>query len=233
MLLSSLLCGVFVVTWAQEKARVFHFINVNLKWTDAQQFCRKHYTDLATVSSTEQMNRLPRPASYSGDAWIGLHNIAVTYDHWGYSVDTPPGCTGIYSWGEWFHYHCNAEQFFVCYDDSQGRKTFIPITLKLTWLDGRAYCRENHTDLALIESKEENDLVVQLLQAANSGNSWIGWDSRSAWRWSDGSWPDFTHWMTEDFLDVNSSICIVEDQNHYWSHESCDQTLPFFCYKGN
>ncbi|KAK7886715.1 hypothetical protein WMY93_026336 [Mugilogobius chulae] len=65
------LCQCFcAVTCAQEFVRQFHFVNISLNWLEAQQFCRLHYSDLATLSNIEEMNKLQR--SDSEDAWIGL-----------------------------------------------------------------------------------------------------------------------------------------------------------------
>uniref|UniRef100_A0A3B4APP4 C-type lectin domain-containing protein n=1 Tax=Periophthalmus magnuspinnatus TaxID=409849 RepID=A0A3B4APP4_9GOBI len=106
--------GLYVGTCALE----FNFVNMNLSWTEAQQFCRETYTDLATVHNTEDLDQLVRPDWYSGDAWIGLVYSAVTYLKWGYRgyyQTDGDMCLESYPNGWWSEYYCSGIQCFVCY----------------------------------------------------------------------------------------------------------------------
>uniref|UniRef100_A0A3Q2QIY3 C-type lectin domain-containing protein n=1 Tax=Fundulus heteroclitus TaxID=8078 RepID=A0A3Q2QIY3_FUNHE len=51
--------------------RKYYYVEMSRTWFEAQQFCREHYTDLATFENIEDVNRLKAPFSYSW-AWIGL-----------------------------------------------------------------------------------------------------------------------------------------------------------------
>uniref|UniRef100_A0A3B4AGX4 C-type lectin domain-containing protein n=1 Tax=Periophthalmus magnuspinnatus TaxID=409849 RepID=A0A3B4AGX4_9GOBI len=58
---------------------MYHFIDVAMTWTEAQQYCRQHYTDLATIHNTEDLDKLTRPSTYTGDAWIGLFDDVASW----------------------------------------------------------------------------------------------------------------------------------------------------------
>ncbi|ROL29817.1 C-type lectin BfL-1 [Anabarilius grahami] len=44
-------------------------------WSDAQMYCRQHYTDLATIDDHMDLSELLRSVhqDYKGNVWIGLH----------------------------------------------------------------------------------------------------------------------------------------------------------------
>uniref|UniRef100_A0A8C9X834 C-type lectin domain-containing protein n=1 Tax=Sander lucioperca TaxID=283035 RepID=A0A8C9X834_SANLU len=50
----------------------YHFIGKNMTWKAAKEYCRKHHTDLATVSNQTDMQRLHNHAKFQAGAWIGL-----------------------------------------------------------------------------------------------------------------------------------------------------------------
>uniref|UniRef100_A0A8C9XE96 C-type lectin domain-containing protein n=1 Tax=Sander lucioperca TaxID=283035 RepID=A0A8C9XE96_SANLU len=47
-------------------------VSINMTWKAAKEYCRKHHTDLATVSNQTDMHRLHNPAKFQAGAWIGL-----------------------------------------------------------------------------------------------------------------------------------------------------------------
>uniref|UniRef100_A0A3B4X839 C-type lectin domain-containing protein n=1 Tax=Seriola lalandi dorsalis TaxID=1841481 RepID=A0A3B4X839_SERLL len=51
--------------------RTYTFITNKLTWTDAQIYCRTHYTDLATIENAQENEEVR--SKISGQAWIGLH----------------------------------------------------------------------------------------------------------------------------------------------------------------
>uniref|UniRef100_A0A3B4X0T4 C-type lectin domain-containing protein n=1 Tax=Seriola lalandi dorsalis TaxID=1841481 RepID=A0A3B4X0T4_SERLL len=54
----------------------YHLVDQLNTWHDAMHYCRKKYTDLATVHSSEDMKRLIAAAGsgYEGEVWIGLRD---------------------------------------------------------------------------------------------------------------------------------------------------------------
>ncbi len=68
----------------------YHYINAAMSWSEAQSYCRERFTDLATVDSMEDVNRLVNivDAGYSGSVWIGLKRS--TQKHWSWSNGENP-----------------------------------------------------------------------------------------------------------------------------------------------
>uniref|UniRef100_A0A3P9MEF9 C-type lectin domain-containing protein n=1 Tax=Oryzias latipes TaxID=8090 RepID=A0A3P9MEF9_ORYLA len=80
LLFSGALLG---VSFAQ--TRQFYFVNTPLNWRDAQGVCRQNYTDLATIENTADVDAaIVALSSYTGKAWIGLHDDMVK--SWGWSL---------------------------------------------------------------------------------------------------------------------------------------------------
>uniref|UniRef100_A0A3B3SS20 C-type lectin domain-containing protein n=1 Tax=Paramormyrops kingsleyae TaxID=1676925 RepID=A0A3B3SS20_9TELE len=112
----------------------YHFVNINLTWTDAQAYCRENYTDLATIDNMEEMKRLTGSvgSDYTGEAWIGLKKGTS----WRWQWSSGEGDTGYINWdnGEpknnnnnkhctkmldrstWDDHSCSSETgHFICY----------------------------------------------------------------------------------------------------------------------
>uniref|UniRef100_A0AAY5KK70 C-type lectin domain-containing protein n=1 Tax=Esox lucius TaxID=8010 RepID=A0AAY5KK70_ESOLU len=140
----------------------YYYVNTNKTWTEAQNYCRETYTDLATISDQNDQDSLTslfnsRGLS-SGEAWIGLKYIF----RWSLE-DTQTGQTDqIIMWwpggypllqfgdslfstgqqecvkldtsvGSWFGSSCDSFNYFVCYDGRQNAtQTFVLVTELMT-----------------------------------------------------------------------------------------------------
>lgn len=106
-------------------------------WRDAQTFCKDKFTDLATVDTKEDMDKIVQLTQYggfSGEVWIGLY-----MDTWRWSLNQSSfygeGEMGYRDWhsgepqnsgGEeccveiwdrkWNDFPCRGVLHFVCYD---------------------------------------------------------------------------------------------------------------------
>uniref|UniRef100_A0A672NSQ7 C-type lectin domain-containing protein n=1 Tax=Sinocyclocheilus grahami TaxID=75366 RepID=A0A672NSQ7_SINGR len=56
---------------------VFYFIPDKMTWTEAQTYCRKHHTDLATVNDQTDLDELLKtlPKGFKSNIWIGLYRM--------------------------------------------------------------------------------------------------------------------------------------------------------------
>lgn len=115
----------------------YHFIKENMTWSEAQKYCRKNYTDLATVSNMTDMKRLHNFTGDHDEAWIGLYNKTNANRTWHWSL---PGlefheneanwsrnepndcftenCGFINKNLSWGYMLCNNMTYFLCYGEN-------------------------------------------------------------------------------------------------------------------
>lgn len=111
-------------------------------WEDAQNYCRTHHYDLATIQNNENWTKLLEAADeqrFYGFAWIGLFNDingwrwsyndeSLVFESWGLAQPDNYGagqeCVIIYPNGAWDDFYCTIEKYFVCYDGEKS-KLFI------------------------------------------------------------------------------------------------------------
>ncbi|XP_057182989.1 lymphocyte antigen 75-like isoform X2 [Triplophysa rosa] len=224
--------------WPKPLFRHYHYINKSMSWSDAQSYCRVRFTDLATVDSTNDVNRTMKTVNdgYSGSVWIGLKR--ATQSRWVWSMENntlsqyinwKPGepdfdgeCVGS-SNGSWFDKTCSTLLPFVCYNGTAG---FIFINMTLTWRDAQSYCRRHHTDLASVSSPEQQRLIN------DESSVWIGLFLHS-WQWSDHWSLSFRYWTTGQPSNSSASancVAMATTDSGNWAHDSCDLQRPFICH---
>nr|XP_043889825.1 hepatic lectin-like isoform X2 [Solea senegalensis] len=122
--------------------RMYYYINQNMTWFQAQNYCREHYTDLATFDSYDDTSMREPTLSYKA-AWIGLfddpkswkENLGNESNSWRWSVSGEAGKTTFEAWasgepsftngsescvvvnpdGTWGDATCAGAYAFVCY----------------------------------------------------------------------------------------------------------------------
>ncbi|XP_063051191.1 uncharacterized protein LOC134445947 [Engraulis encrasicolus] len=196
----------------------FVFVEMNMTWMEAQQYCRERYTDLATIGNMQDMEMMrTRAKGYSrGFAWIGLHQSGEP--SWKWSLAEEGSCsleeTGFIAWrtGE-----PNGGD-----DEECGVMDYWGV-----WVD--SYCREHHTDLANARNQAENS---KIRNAARGENVWIGL-FRDDWVWSDQSNSSFRYWIagTSDSpgMDNCAAAKLTEEDEGRWGNPKCAEKFPFFC----
>ncbi|XP_043076576.1 C-type lectin 1-like isoform X2 [Puntigrus tetrazona] len=234
-----LLSGLF---WSSSAlSRPYFYINTAMSWPDAQSYCRERFTDLATVDSMDDVNRLVNiiDAGYSGSVWIGLkkgtqtrwgwsngENTSSQYYNWASGQPNADGdCVVIYS-GVWHDMACSYKRYFVCYN---GHSNTMVLSAK-TWSDAQSYCRQYYTDLATIHNSEENNQITKII--LTGWYIWIGLFQNS-WEWSDKSNTFFRHWAAgEPSQSSGSGDCagMTRANSGKWIPESCDLLRPFICH---
>ncbi|KAL7875546.1 hypothetical protein AOLI_G00105090 [Acnodon oligacanthus] len=115
-----------------------------------------------------------------------------------------------------------------------GTRQFHVVNIEKTWTDAQKHCRENFTDLATIESQEEMNAVIAVLNAA--GNPWIGLRQKNktdSWIWSDGSNSSYRNWNSGEPNNGVGDHCVqlLEKHGYRWNDAGCQWPNPFICYK--
>ncbi|KAL0994910.1 hypothetical protein UPYG_G00129140 [Umbra pygmaea] len=235
----------------------YHLVNQQMTWSEAQSYCRETYTDLATVSNSEEYTSLTclinSTLGYSGQAWIGLtsdwiwsrgdNGKEVITNGWpgGYPLnlygdDWQNTCVwmNLYS-GQWQAYPCEYYNIFVCYDGrDNATQPYVLVTQAMTWYGAQSYCREHYTDLATVTDPTENQAIQNLTQSYNNYyyyyySVWIGLYRTSTWSDGDTSPLYYTR-----FNGFNQSCATAQYNWIYYQYntEECKNTLPFVCYSG-
>ncbi|XP_037832671.1 C-type mannose receptor 2-like [Kryptolebias marmoratus] len=195
----------------------YHYVGENKNWSEAQQYCREKYTDLATVSNMTDMKRiLNKPAGNMNEAWIGLYDQTDGNRMWHWSLPgvefnesetnwntkeptdkgtgTTENCGMIRKDLTWGDHSCGSNKKFLCYDEKNTTQKFHLINDEMSWLKAQNYCRKHHTDLISGLNQLQDEL-----SSVDDSFIYIGL-FRDTWRWSDGSSFSFRHWNTDKVI---------------------------------
>ncbi|KAL0189893.1 hypothetical protein M9458_016992, partial [Cirrhinus mrigala] len=134
---------------------IFYFVNQSKTFDEAQQFCRENYTDLATLSGQEDVEKLfgLDNFTYTTSAWIGLKKsgskrwrwaladpefykeVETEYRNWAPNEEVVfldyEDCVMMDSSGQFFSTYCFTIRSFICYDDILSEEVAILILFNL------------------------------------------------------------------------------------------------------
>uniref|UniRef100_W5LVC7 C-type lectin domain-containing protein n=1 Tax=Lepisosteus oculatus TaxID=7918 RepID=W5LVC7_LEPOC len=223
--------------------RKFYFVDSPLNWTDARRHCRDNYTDLASISSTADMDTVLNTTNLPNvTAWIGLYRDCrenwrwsggevVTFTHWRSRLP----CAVLNATGFWEERNCSKENFFIC-ESQGGAQQYRLIRENKTFADAQRHCRESCSDLPRVDSVGESQ---QIRTTAQGHAVWIAL-LQDSWEWSDGRRSGFRNWSpgepnggreaqrAEIYLKAN-----VKNNNNKrggWNDAGGTHHSPFFCY---
>ncbi|XP_062410646.1 C-type mannose receptor 2-like [Sardina pilchardus] len=230
--------------------RQFHVVKEQKSWTEAQQYCREEFTDLATIDDMTEMEKVKSKIHAGVNAWIGLKRESSPKWQWSladrdfyreqetefrnWATGQPNGgreeCVLMWRGGKWHDFWCRESRPFICYDGGNSTHPYVLVTERKNWADAQRYCREKHTDLASVRNQEENDQIEQVRGNINRG-AWIGL-FRDAWEWSDGSSSSFRHWGAGE-PDNKGVACTEIMPSGLWKDADCQHNdgSHFICYE--
>ncbi len=151
--------------------RTHIFVNEKKNWKDAQEYCRKHYDDLSTITSQDiqtfcQNSEITEDFFYCGlqrdirnSGWLWSNGAPATINEWDIAQGSQPGedCAAIRKTSKKLHdYDCSGKLTFYCMMDLDL------IQENKTWDEALDYCIERNTSLASINSSTIMDLVVKM-----------------------------------------------------------------------
>jgi len=183
----------------------------------------------------------PRGAVVSFDSCAEVpinDTLAVSYGQPYGDIPIPPYCEGLYFQG-WF----TAEQGGEMVDDSTifalerdqtlyahwtdepiqgnyGYSQYVYFPFVTTWEKAQAIAEQYGGHLVKIETKEESDFLLDLLEDISHPYYWIGarsTDQGSSWQWTDGTDVDFKNWAS-DQPNGNSgeTYAVCESASGFW-----------------
>ncbi|XP_053472103.1 macrophage mannose receptor 1-like [Ictalurus furcatus] len=205
----------------------YHFVNENKTWSEAQNYCREKYTDLASINDMGEMMKL----NYTLKRKL-LRKLGSVYRErtlgngsglWQTKLSTETETlteTGVMD-----NQTTTGE---MKKNTNTNRYMFINETK--TWCDAQTYCREKHNDLVSVRNQTENEQIRKLIQNSPDNIFWIGLFNDS-WKWSDQSNSSFRYWSSDKPSgDLNCAAVKVSEQ-HSWTNVNCRENLPFICHE--
>ncbi|XP_054595638.1 macrophage mannose receptor 1-like [Nothobranchius furzeri] len=224
-----------------QKGKNYSLIEEEKNWCQALQYCRTHYTDLASVNTTRHDEEL-KQENTNKTYWIGLmhdewkwdDNSCSTYRNEANIALEPNSSYSILSWTTGFLWKSGERASLLC---TKGHVRIKVINEPKTWEAAIEYCKAHHTRLLWIEDQEDQKAVEQWLRhtpvSGYTKSFWIALKQSSVfgfWIWSDrivnwNNWKDGT--MPEAPL---SEQCGVMDAGSFkWRDENCWHRLSFLC----
>uniref|UniRef100_A0A3Q3AQY0 C-type lectin domain-containing protein n=1 Tax=Kryptolebias marmoratus TaxID=37003 RepID=A0A3Q3AQY0_KRYMA len=218
----------------------YHYVGENKNWSEAQQYCREKYTDLATVSNMTDMKRiLNKPAGNMNEAWIGLYDQTDGNRMWHWSL---PGfnndkynsgqcaMTVFDDGGRWRNEDCTDRKPFICYDDK-----VILIKENKTWEEALYYCRDHYHDLVTITNLDEQRWVQEKVKNASTPFVWMGLRYSCAldlWFWISDEVVSYKNWVSDGQMDdCDMSGAMETGGQHQWFKKTDAEEFNFICSK--
>ncbi|KAI4883963.1 hypothetical protein NFI96_032364, partial [Prochilodus magdalenae] len=122
-----------------------------------------------------------------------------------------------------------------------GTRHFHLVNEQKTWTEAQSYCREKFTDLATIESQQEMNALIDVLNGRGN-RSWIGLREKDepyrtvgnrSWTWSDGSNSSYRYWNDKEPSNPVGDNCVQlwNGPEYRWNDAGCQNNNPFICYE--
>ncbi|MBN3316965.1 PLA2R phospholipase, partial [Atractosteus spatula] len=121
------------------------------------------------------------------------------------------------------------------------RRQYHFVSSPLNWTSAQRYCRENHTDLATIDNKEELDTLLNETHISVE-QAWIGLYKvdPEQWHWSLSKWGFYKHGEAEyrnwssGSPDPNSACNSTEmNSDGQWEASNWTEKKRFICYSAS
>ncbi|XP_064419230.1 secretory phospholipase A2 receptor-like [Latimeria chalumnae] len=211
-------------------------------WSVAQQACRTKYTDLVSIHSQEDVEKLP--SSFYYYVWIGLYfsvndsswkwsnGNSIHFTNWASGEPNSSNHCAVLFQGLFYSKPCTDFYASSCYTDNPlitDNATYTFVWSIKPWSAAKRACQTNFTNLVSIESKDDNKKFTALFYHV----FWIGLSyntTNNDWEWSNGNPVNFTNWGTREPRNSTLYPCVYMKLGS-WYTTSCSQYLRFLCYK--
>ncbi|XP_036420704.1 C-type mannose receptor 2-like isoform X2 [Colossoma macropomum] len=228
----------------EERKNSYIFINYTKSWRDAQSYCRKNYTDLASVRNQAENDEIKKVAN-GATVWIGLFRDSWKWSDESYSSfrywkqnqpDISSGkenCAHIVmtDGGYWNNANCETKFPFIC--SEKKNSTYMLVKEAKTWREAQSYCREHYTDLVSVRNQIENQQIFDSAKQSVSDSVWIGLFNDS-WKWADQSSSSFRYWAStqpDNYGGNQNYTAVFMTEQGRWHDVNGNSQLPFICHQ--
>ncbi|XP_053335434.1 C-type lectin domain family 4 member M-like [Clarias gariepinus] len=118
--------------------------------------------------------------------------------------------------------HC-----FVCFSSN----LYFMSNEEKTWTESRQACKDKKADLVIINSKEEQDFIRNMLTRRIA---WIGLndrDTEGVWKWVDDTPLSTKFWGRGEPNGATYENCVVNAPSFNWADYPCDREFMGICEK--
>ncbi|MGH0182266.1 UNVERIFIED_CONTAM: hypothetical protein FKN15_008882 [Acipenser sinensis] len=220
-------------------------------WTEAQQYCREHHTDLVSIKNASENEEIVKKAQ-GKPFWIGLFNEPWKWSHQGdnytfhnWSKGEPnngggdENCVVMSKTGGWNDYGCHFQLPFFCCEVPEELHL---ISHSMVWPEAWQYCRDRYTDLVSLTSLAAQNRVLELVRNSTASRFWIGLHRTVVydnWYWVAGkdkkAHLNYTNWAPGEpnnpYYEHCGEMVLREDGGAEWNDLCCYEQLPFICFK--
>nr|XP_046153149.1 aggrecan core protein-like isoform X3 [Oncorhynchus gorbuscha] len=227
-----------IITYSAKK---YSLVLEEKNWTEAQEYCRQHYTNLSIIHTEEDWKAIQSSlGNFIGDVWIGLHRSGPTekwkwsdgedfmFFNWekGFGVHTVGHDCVLSISSHWQPVSCATQRQYMCqrevhHGNGTTEKVYDLMPGTKTQQDALKDCRSKSRDLASILNQKEQEAFDEVTE----GETWIGLEhnnSNTLWEWSNGE--PFQQWENTR-VDGN---CV--QLNRKWRPKDCSRQSAFLCY---
>uniref|UniRef100_A0A3Q4GLK1 C-type lectin domain-containing protein n=1 Tax=Neolamprologus brichardi TaxID=32507 RepID=A0A3Q4GLK1_NEOBR len=197
-------------------------------WTQAQNYCRQHHTDLASGLDqiySEEFKTLQN----SKELWISLFR-----DSWRWS----DGSNFSFRYWDMDSFNDGLNNRTSKTHSSLGfvvTDNVILIQESKTWEEALYYCREKHHDLVSITNRQKQVWLQEKARNASTPFVWLGLRytcTLGFWFWVTDEVIGYNNWDSNSKVDVcDMSGAINRAGEQKWVSKSDDNKFNFFCSK--
>ncbi len=105
------------------------------------------------------------------------------------------------------------------------------INAAMSWPEAQSYCRERFTDLAIVDSMDDVNRLINIMDAGYNGSVWIGLKkgTQKHWGWSNGenTTSQYYNWASGQ---PNADGDCVAIYSGVWHDMACSNKRYFVCY---
>ncbi|KAK1890689.1 Hepatic lectin [Dissostichus eleginoides] len=164
LIILNLILNLPLIEQTSQQGRRFIHVSDRMTWSSAQEYCREHHTDLATIrdqNDIDAIRSISHPCHRNNRCWIGLLRDTTNQVEWNWydgdestlrewksgqpnDLDGNQDCVSLVTVLEWNDEKCDEQLSFVCYDGYDDDLIFVKENK--TWEEALEHCRNLDID---------------------------------------------------------------------------------------